>query len=121
MADLSIAQIEVLGVGLLHPLHQSCQRRVPGLDQQIDVIGHQAIGVKAHLALCAVLIQPVEIRFVILIASKRLAPLVAPDSDLIEQYRREDSGTAGHDPIITKNRDHLSRLYRLLCLTPIPQ
>ena len=45
------------------------------------------------------------------IASKRLARLVAADNDVVEQSGREDSGTAGHDPSVSKNRDHLSRLY----------
>ena len=111
MADLSVAQIEVLGVGLLHTLHESGERRVSGLDQQMDVIGHQAVGVDAHLALRTVLLQPIQVRLVIHIASKRLAPLVAADNDVVEQSGREYSGTAGHEPIVSKNRDHLSRLY----------
>ena len=35
----------------------------------------------------------------------------AAENDVVEQTGREYSGTAGHDPIISKNRDHLSRLY----------
>ena len=56
MADFSIAPVEILGLGLLQSLHELGQRRAAGLDQQMDVVGHQAVGVDAHLALGAVLL-----------------------------------------------------------------
>lgn len=41
----------------------------------------------------------------VIIAAKRLSPLIAPRDDVIEQSGREDSGTAGHEKGLTETGD----------------
>jgi hypothetical protein len=54
MADFAIASVEMLGVGLLQSLHEFGQRNATSLHQQVDVVGHQAVGVDPDMALGAV-------------------------------------------------------------------
>jgi hypothetical protein len=102
MPDFAVPAVKVLGVGLLQSLHEFGKRRGTGLKQQVDVIGHQAIGVDPHLELGAVFLQPLEVGSVILIVSKGLAPLVTPDDDVIEQPRCKHSWTPGHGKALSK-------------------
>jgi len=54
MADFAIAAVEVLRVGLLKPLHKLGQRSGTGLNQQMHMVRHQAVGVDTDMALSAV-------------------------------------------------------------------
>ena len=54
MTDLAIAAIEILGIGLLQSLHEFAQRCRTRLDEQVDVIGHEAVGIDSNLKSCSV-------------------------------------------------------------------
>ena len=54
MPDFAMGAIEVLGVGLLQSLHEFGQRNGTGLKKQVNVVGHQAIGIDPDSELGAV-------------------------------------------------------------------
>ena len=54
MADFSIAAVKILSVGLLQSLHELGERNATGFNQQMDVVGHQAVGIDTDMALGAV-------------------------------------------------------------------
>ena len=54
MADFAIAAVEILSVGLLQSLHELGERNATGFNQQMDVVGHQAVGIDTDMALGAV-------------------------------------------------------------------
>ena len=45
MADLFVPTVVILRVALLEPLDESAEGRLAGFDQQVDMVGHQAVGV----------------------------------------------------------------------------
>ena len=76
----------------------------------MHMVGHETIGVDGMPVLPPVPAQPFEIRLVVAVTKKSLAPLVATDDDVIEQTGCEDSRTTGYDWRISKNRGAMSRL-----------
>jgi len=56
IADFAMAAVEVLRVRLLQFLHEFGQRTAAGLKKQVDVVGHQAIGIDSDTELGAVLL-----------------------------------------------------------------
>ena len=68
------------------------------------MIRHQAVGVDSEVELGAVVLQAVEVSFVVVIATKCFSSLIAAHDDVVKETRRKDSGTAGHGGRGIKNR-----------------
>jgi hypothetical protein len=54
MADFAIAAVEVLRVGLLQSLHELGEGSGTGLNKQMHMVRHQAVGVDTDMELGAV-------------------------------------------------------------------
>ena len=103
MANFAIAAVEILGVRLLQPLHEFAEGGRSALKEQVDVIRHQAVGVDSEAELGAVVLQAVEVSFVVVVATKRFSSLIAAHDNVVKQTGRKDSGTAGHGERGIKN------------------
>ena len=96
MADFVVSQVKVLAVGLLQPLHELAQRVGGTFQEQMDMVGHQTVGVNGVAITPPVAGQTLEVGLVILITEKSLSPLIAPDNDVIEKPGGKHSGPSGH-------------------------
>ena len=67
------------------------------------MVRHQAVGVDSEVELGAVVLQAVEVRFVVVVATKRFSSLIAAHDDVVKETWRKDSGTAGHGERVIKN------------------
>lgn len=85
-------------MGLANGPAQSILRGRNG--DQVDVIGHQAVGPDLDPALPARLGHQVEIRDVVLVAEKRLLPTVPPLGNVMRITRYNHSCNPRHDAII---------------------
>ena len=97
MADFAVAQIEILAIGLLEALHEFAQRGTAAFHQQVDMVGHETIGVDGIAVALAVAGQASQIGPVVGFIVKGLASLVAADDHVVEQSWGKQSGAAGHD------------------------
>jgi hypothetical protein len=61
MTDLAVNPVEPLGVGLLQSLHELRDRPLGGLQQQVDMIRHQAVRIQPHPVSLPIPRQPGEI------------------------------------------------------------
>ena len=89
--------IEILAVGLLQALHELRQRLLRALDQQMDVIGHQAVGVQNVAVFLAIAPQSFDIGQIVGLRCECLLALVAAHDDMIERPCSKQSRSAGHD------------------------
>jgi hypothetical protein len=76
--------VEILAVGLLQALHELRKRHLRALDQEMDVIGHQAVGVENVAVFLAIAHQPLDVGLIVAIRSEGLLSLVASHDDVIE-------------------------------------
>ena len=53
-----VAAVEGLGVGRLQPMNHPRESNLPGLNRQMDMIRHQAVGDQAEFEPFAVMAQP---------------------------------------------------------------
>jgi hypothetical protein len=82
-------KIEILAIGLLQPLHEFRQRAFGALNQQMDVIGHQTVGVQHIVVFFAIPRQPFQLGLIITVGGENLLPLVASHNHVIEKPRGE--------------------------------
>jgi hypothetical protein len=87
MADFSMGAIEILGIGLLEPLHERRERQRACFDQQVHVIGHQTVGPQPGLTGLEIASQPLEIGVVIGGGPKRDLPVVPPAGRVSGAYK----------------------------------
>jgi hypothetical protein len=110
VADFAIAAVEILRVRLLQSLHEFAERLRAALKEQVHVIRHQAVGVDPDVELDAIVFQPVEVSFVVAVATKRFSSLIAAHDDVVKEAWRKDSGTASHGEKTIKIRPPWARL-----------
>ena len=84
VADLALAAIAILGVGLLQRLHEFAQGSRAAFNEQVHVIGDQAIGVDFELIFRPVVLQTIKVGFVVVIAAKRPSLLIAAHDHQIQ-------------------------------------
>jgi hypothetical protein len=77
VANFAIAAVEILRVRLLQPLHEFAEGSGAALQEQVHVIRHQAVGVDSELELGAVVLQAIEVSFIVVVATKRFSSLIA--------------------------------------------
>ena len=64
--------------------------------QQVDVIGHQAIGPNSEAELAAVLAEHVQVDGAVLIGEKGGLPAIPPGGDVVRKAGHDDAGETGH-------------------------
>jgi hypothetical protein len=72
-----MSKIEILAVGLLQPLHEFVQTLRRALDQQMHVIGHQAVGVKNIVVFLSIARETFKVSLIVALRSEGLLPVVA--------------------------------------------
>jgi len=63
----------------------------------MHVIRHQVVGVDFEVELGAVVLQAVEVNFVVVIATKSFSSLIAAHDDVVKETWRKDSETASQE------------------------
>ena len=84
MADLFVSAVVILGVALLEPLHEFAKGGAGALQEQMNVIGHQAVRIDGHPVFTPVLRKFSQIRLIVGGFEKRLLSLVAANDDVIQ-------------------------------------
>ena len=92
---------------MLQPLNEFAEGSGAGFKKQVHVIRHQAVGADSEAELCAIVFQAVEVRLIVVVATKRFSSLIAAHDDVVQQTWRTDSGTAGHGGRAIKNQSVL--------------
>ena len=73
----------------MQPLHEFRQRVFGALNQQMDVIGHQTVGVQCIVVFLAIPCQSFDISLIIAVGREGLLALVASHNHVIENPRGE--------------------------------
>src|SRR3970040_489901 len=84
VSNAPMPPVVVLGLSKLCPLHDLGQRNLAGLKQQVDVVGHQHVGIKLKVVPLSVMLYSLKVGSAVLIVSKDVLPLVASDNGMIE-------------------------------------
>ena len=89
VSGLMMFNIEILAVGLLQALHELRERLLRALDQQMDVIGHQAVGVQHIVIFLTISSQSFDIGQIVALRCECLLALVAAHNNVIQNPRGE--------------------------------
>src|SRR6185503_19715689 len=84
VADLFVLAIVILAVAGQHSLHDSAKGIVLHLDQEMDVIRHQAVGVEIEWQLGFLVLKDAGESEVVIVRAKDLAAIIATRDDVIE-------------------------------------
>ena len=68
-----------------------------GHRDQVDVIGHEAVGPDLDLASTAPLPHQLQVAAVILVTEERLLSTVSPLRDVVRETRDDDTCQSGHE------------------------
>jgi len=96
VADLLVLAIVILAVAGQHSLHYAADWSVLHLDQQMYVIGHQAIGVKVEGEFRFLLCKKVNEPQMIIVGAEYLTAIIPASDDVIEPSAYFDSWSPGH-------------------------
>jgi len=96
MADLLVLSIVVLAIGCKYSLRDPAERVVLHLDQEMDVVWHQAIGVKIERQLRFLERQDIGEAEIIRIGAEDFSTVIAAGDDGIEPSGDFDSWFARH-------------------------
>ena len=92
-------EVKVLTVGLLESLHEFGQGLIGTFYQQMDVIGHQAVGMDGIVIFFPVPGQSFQIGQVVLVVKECFSSLVSSHNDVVEKTRGEQSWATSHREI----------------------
>jgi hypothetical protein len=98
MAYFTVRKVKVLGVGLLKPLHEFGQRGSRTLEEQVHMVGHEAVGVQRDFVFPAVAGKPLKVGFEIPAGAEGFLTLVASNDNVVEETGGKQARTACHRP-----------------------
>src|SRR4030065_290910 len=104
MADGSVLMVVIKGISLVEPLEYLGQGRLPSLNQKVDVVPHEDIGVEKEPVAILIDSEELEIFLIIRGISEYFLSLVAAGNDVIECTLIFDAGFACHNERLTKGR-----------------
>jgi hypothetical protein len=84
MARAAVAGVEAGGVQPVQPLHPFRQRRLPALDDQVEVIAHQAVGVQLPVMTIGDAEQEVDEEPPVLVVHEDQAPVDAARRQVVD-------------------------------------
>ena len=102
MTDFSVLTIKILSVALLQPLHEFPQGNPATFEQEVDMIGHQAVGINPDIVPSPVRRQFLQIVLVVGRIHKGLLSLVAAYDNVIENAGGKQSRLSGHGLLVTQ-------------------
>src|SRR3990172_12124935 len=100
MAYFAVLPIEVAGIGEIQKLHDLRQRRFRCLDEQVEVIGHQDVGVEDKTALLLIMPESAEILASVLIVKENVLLLIAPGYHMVERSGKLYARRSCHGKIL---------------------
>ena len=96
VAAAVVAAVVALGVGDEQALHDPADRSLQGADQQVDVVGHQAIAIELERPPLLQVGERFEERGVILVVEEDRGAVVAAVDDMVDESVTDRSKWSGH-------------------------
>jgi hypothetical protein len=96
VAHLRVPPVEALGIGLLEALHEAVERRRGRAEDEVHVVGHQAVSMEGHRVPRPIHGEPVEVGLVVVVTEEHRLPAIAADDDVVEESRAEHSSWSSH-------------------------
>jgi hypothetical protein len=96
MTDMLVAAVIILAVACQHTLHDIAYRLSLSLDQQMQVIRHQAIGIEEEAGLGLLFGQKLEELSVVICGMEDVAPVIAATHDMVKPSRDLNSRLSRH-------------------------
>lgn len=97
MAVQASLAVESLGIAHVERLENGLEPCFgPGNRHQMDVITHQAVGEDRHIVLIAVVLEPRQIGFPIVIGKEDVFTPIAALGDVVRYAGKDGSGETGH-------------------------
>ena len=96
VSNAPMPPVVVLRVSKLYPLHDLGQRNLAGLKQQVDMVGHQHVGVELKVVSLSVMLQSLQIDAAVFVVPKDILALVASDDDMVESALKLNPWLACH-------------------------
>jgi hypothetical protein len=97
MADAAVASVEGRGVQPVQPLHPLRQRRLPALDDQMEVVAHQAVGVQLPGAAVGDAKQELDEEPPIVVVHEDRAPVDATRGQVVDAVGKGRTPWTRHD------------------------
>jgi len=104
VTDFAVREVEILGVRLLKSLHELGQGDSGTLQEQMDVVRHETVGVQADFVLLAVACKSFEVRFVVAPGAEGFLAVVAAHDDVVEKAGGKEARTTGHRQVFYQTR-----------------
>ena len=102
MADAAVTAVEVLRIGRLQRVHDPRERDRALFDGQVNVVGHQAIGVEPEFEPIPIPAKPIEIVRAVGVVGEYGSALVSSDDDVV-------NGAGALQSRASRHTDSLSR------------
>jgi hypothetical protein len=99
-----MAPVVALSVAGLNPLHDLGERHVLGLHQQVNVVGHQDVGVEPKPVALAIVLDAFKISASVLVVLKGSLPLIAAHNHMKQRPVKFDSGLACHGAKVARKK-----------------
>jgi hypothetical protein len=91
-----ILPVEIQGIALIDALQYFIEWDFPGLNEQVNMVGHENVGIKRKLISRFVSLQYLKIDAIIIVGPEDFALLVSTDNYMIKCAFKLDSGLSGH-------------------------
>ena len=92
-----MAAVEYLGIRELYSLHDLGERNSFRLDEKMNVVGHQDVGIHGKAVPPTIVFDPIEVSQPVLVVTKDLLALIAAHNNVIKCSFKFDSRFSGHD------------------------
>jgi hypothetical protein len=109
MSDVVMAPIEVVRMGAVQPMHPNCEVGVWRLDQQMEVIRHEAIRATCPGALEDDLFHHGEESPTVEIVEEDVSALSAAGRQVVDRSGRLEAWTSRHEPKLASSCPPASR------------
>jgi hypothetical protein len=97
--DSRVPLVKRLGVGTVKRQHDPRQRNRSGFECQVDMIGHQTIGIETKSEPISVVREPSKIQLPIRVVSKDVTLFVPARNHVVQRPREFQSWLSGHQEI----------------------
>jgi len=98
-----MAPVEALRVDLIEPRHASCQIGLGGFNEELVVIGHQAVCVESPALLCDLAAEEIKKRCAVAIIAKDVLARISARGDVIQGAREFQTQRTGHAAMLIRS------------------
>jgi hypothetical protein len=97
MADPAVAGVEARGVQAVQALHPLRERRLPALDDQVEVVAHQAVRVKLPREPVGHAQQQVDEEAPVIVVHEDRTPIDTARRQVVDAVRERRAQRSGHE------------------------